>query len=564
VQGGCLDLVIRKDRADDVLFAACGNRAQGTVYQNLKAQTNGQWVPVLREPGMGRASLALAPSNQDVIYALTASIVEGPSTELGESYVNGLHAVFRSTSGGGPGTWTAQVRNSDGTKLNRLLLSNAASATNRECGSGGNSFYGQGYYDNAIAVDPTDPDRVWAGGIDLYRSDDGGRNWGLASYWWASPPYAAQAPSYSHADQHSIVFHPGYDGAGNKTLFVTSDGGIFRTDDALATTAKGTTAACNARNSQFAWQALNNGYGVTQFYHGAPYPDGSRYLGGTQDNGTLRGSDGDEAWGRILGGDGGYVAVHPEHPETLYASYQYRNLQKSTDGGRSWQRVSDSISGGTLFINPYVMDPNDPERLWVGGSELWRSDNGAVSWHRASRPFFDGSLVSALAVARGDSDQVLAGTNTGYILQTYSGTTADDVSDWPTVQPRTGWVSSLAIDPTRKDVVYATYSTFGGTHVWKSTDGGATWRGIDGKGNRKIPDIPVHSLVVDPNRPSRLIVGTDLGVFVSTDGGATWAVENTGFANVRTEWLALLEGPGGSTLYAFTFGRGAWRVPLRN
>jgi photosystem II stability/assembly factor-like uncharacterized protein len=565
VMNGCGDLVIRQDRVDDVVFAACGNREQGAVYQNLKAQTNGKWVKVLQEPGMGRASLALAPSNQDVIYALAASYVAGPSMETGESYLHGLHAVFRSTGGGGPGTWSAQVRNSDGTKLNRMLLSRASSAFSRECGFGTvNRFAGQGWYDNTIAVDPTDPERVWAGGIDLFRSDDGGRNWGLASYWWAEDEVAA--PSYSHADQHSLVFHPGYDGAANKTLFVTSDGGVFRTDDALAETAKGTTAPCRPGNAQLAWTGLNNGYGVTQFYHGAPYPDGSRYLGGTQDNGTVRGGDGDgaDAWQSLLGGDGGYVAVHPENPQILYASYQELSLQKSLNDGRTWSNAVTGIDGDTLFITPYVMDPNDPERLWLGGDTIWRTDNGAGFWTAAGRPLFERGQVSALAVARGDSDRVLVGTINGYLLQTESATTAEASSDWPAVRPRLGRVSSVAIDPGDRNVMYATYSTFGGVHVWKSTDGGATWRGIDGTGNRKIPDIPVHVLVVDPNRSSRLFIGTDLGVFVSTDGGATWAVENTGFANVITEWLTVLDGPGGAVLYAFTHGRGAWRVPIRN
>ncbi|HVR95308.1 MAG TPA: hypothetical protein VMW27_01750 [Thermoanaerobaculia bacterium] len=568
--GGCLDLAIRKDRVDDVVFAACGNRAlaTGAVYQNLKAQSNGQWVQVLQEPGMGRASLALAPSNQDVIYALTSSTVSGPSRETGENYRNGLHAVFRSTSGGGPGTWSAQVRNSDDTKLNRVLLSRALSAFGRECGStsGNNSFSGQGWYDNAIAVDPTNPDRVWTGGIDLFRSDDGGRNWGLASYWWAKFPYAEEAPSYAHADQHFIVFHPRYDGTSNRTLFVTNDGGIFRTDDALAATARGALAACEPSNSQLVWTALNNGYGVTQFYHGAPYPDGRRYLGGTQDNGTIRGSDGDgaDAWETLLGGDGGYAAVHPQNPDILYASYQGLSLSKSVDGGQTWDFAVEGIDGLTLFIAPYVMDPNDPERLWLGGEGLWRTDNGAGLWQTAAAPFFDFGAVSALAVARGNPDRVLAGTMDGYVLRTDAGRTADPSTVWPAVRPRTGWVSSVAIDPANADVVYATYSTFGGTHVWKSTNGGATWRGIDGTGNRKIPDIPVHTLVVDPSRSSRLFVGTDLGVFVSTDGGAAWAVENTSFANVITEWLTVIAGPSGPTLFAFTHGRGAWRVPIRN
>jgi hypothetical protein len=92
--------------------------------------------------------------------------------------------------------------------------------------------------------------------------------------------------------------------------------------------------------------------------------------------------------------------------------------------------------------------------------------------------------------------------------------------------------------------------------------GGATWVVIEGGGGPGLPDIPVHSLVVDPTNSSRLYVGTDLGVFVTLDGGADWARENTGFANVATEALAVNGSAGTRSIFAFTHGRGAWRVPL--
>src|SRR5207249_4728051 len=231
----------------------------------------------------------------------------------GGNYTYGLHAVFRSTDGGA--TWGARVRNTDATKLNTVLLTNPVYAFLTECGFGASQFFDQGWYDNVVAVDPLDANRVWVGGIDLFRSDDGGTNWGLASYWWTSPD-----PRHAHADQHSIAFHPQYDGTSNRIMFAGNDGGLYKTTDARAATATGPAAPCGSAGGM-AWTNLNNGYGVTQFYHGVPYPGGTTYLGGTQDNGTLRGTDagGINSWTMILGGDGGYVALDSGNTSVLYA-----------------------------------------------------------------------------------------------------------------------------------------------------------------------------------------------------------------------------------------------------
>ncbi|MCP4661352.1 MAG: hypothetical protein GY856_38605, partial [bacterium] len=180
---GCLDLAIRTDRETDWLFASCGTLEQATVYRADDAAVGKSWTPVLNELGMARTSLAIAPSNQEIIYALAASYVPGPAGRFN----GGLHAVFRSDDGGG--TWQAVVRNTDPVKLNTLILSNPLAAHLADCGLGPTNYPGTlGWYTNVIAVDPTDPDVVWAGGVDLFRSDDGGRNWGLVTCWWESPP----------------------------------------------------------------------------------------------------------------------------------------------------------------------------------------------------------------------------------------------------------------------------------------------------------------------------------------------------------------------------------------
>ncbi|HKH46103.1 MAG TPA: hypothetical protein VKM72_15690 [Thermoanaerobaculia bacterium] len=553
VNGGCLDLVIRTDQTTDFLFAACGTNAQGTVYRNTKAESAGSWSVVLREPGMGRTSLSIAPSNQKVIYALAASIQPG-------NFQDGLHGVFRSTTGGAAGSWMAQVRNTSANPLSTLLLTNAAFAVCVD----EPVFFNQGWYDNVIAVDPKDPNRVWAGGIDLFRSDDGGRNWGLASYWWDD-----SVPAYAHADQHAIAFHPSYNGTTNKTMFVGSDGGVFRTANARAATAKTLAGACTSAATPFTSQNLNNGYGVTQFYHGVALPDGLSYFGGTQDNGTVLGDDfsGPNEWEESLGGDGGYVAVDPDDTNVRYAENPNLSIQKSVDAGANWDLAVEGItedSENFLFTTPFTIDATDPQRLWTGAFALWRTIDGATSWTQASGLVAgdESSVVSAIAVDPQNGNHVLAGTSGGYIHRTTSALTSTGGTAWPFTRPRDGFVSSLAIDAADPNLAYATYSNFGGGHVWKTTDGGATWTTIDGVGAGRLPDIPVHSIVVDPLFFNILYAGTDLGVFITLDSGQTWMVENTGFANVVTESLQVLTTNDETWLYAFTHGRGAWRIQL--
>jgi len=119
-------------------------------------------------------------------------------------------------------------------------------------------------------------------------------------------------------------------------------------------------------------------------------------------------------------------------------------------------------------------------------------------------------------------------------------------------------------DPLDENIAYATYSSFGGEHVWKSTDGGVSFFAIDGQGAGRLPDLPVHSLAIDPLNTDHLYIGTDLGVFFSRDGGLNWQVETTGFGSAIVEQLVVNHPEDGGTtyLFAFTYGRGVWRAPL--
>ncbi|MEP7336415.1 MAG: hypothetical protein ABI977_01505, partial [Acidobacteriota bacterium] len=558
VNAGCLDLALRTDKPADVVFAACGNSEQATVYRNIDAGGAGTWEPVLTETGMGRTSLAIAPSNQEIVYALATSIERN-------QFSNSLFAVFRSTSGGASGTWTAQVRNTSANKINRAILSIPPLAVATDCGYDFNDGYvGQGFYDLVVAVDPIDSNRVWVGGIDVARSDDGGVNWGFAGPAYLNNYYELGA---IHPDQHAIVFHPKYDGASNQIMYLGNDGGLFRTDNARAAVATTPAGVCNYAQVAIKWANLNNNYGVTQFYNGSVMPNGKSYFGGTQDNGTLLGTDGKgyNAWGMINGGDGGYTAVDQFNPNILFASYTGFSFRKSSDGGDTFASATIGLNDNGQFITPFVMDPSDSQRLWTGGVYLWRTTSSAALWERGSAITAGDDLVSAIAIAPVDSNRMLVGMADGYVLRNSAALTSTTTTSWPAVQVRSGYVSSVTFDPANKDIAYATFSTFGGSHVFRTTDGGQTWSAIDRAGGPNgVPDVPVHSLVVDPSNTARLYIGTDVGVFVTNDGGANWAVETTGFPNVITEWLQIHIAGGVTSVYAFTHGRGVWRAVINN
>src|SRR5262249_19224815 len=169
-------------------------------------------------------------------------------------------------------------------------------------------------------------------------------------------------------------------------------------------------------------------------------------------------------------------------------------------------------------------------RLYTGGANLYRTTNGMSLWVSGgsvrSLSFSGSASLSAIAVAPMDANRGLIGMNDGTIIRTDRLLTLSTASPPSTttgkfVRPRTGQISWVAFDPTNKDIVYATNSTFNSSgsvgHVFRSIDGGVTWTNIDGTGTTGIPDIPVHCIVVDPSNTARLYVGTDLGVFVSND-----------------------------------------------
>ena len=549
LNSGCYDLAITPGQANDAVFAVCHPSVGSiyAVYRNSDAAGSGAWQQVLSDPSMWYTALAISPSLPSTVYAIAVTNAAG-------TYKGALLAVYRSQSGGDPGSWQTRTSNQDPNRLNSAILSidSVYNFGAGFCTAKSPDLTGQDGYNLALAVDPLNPDVLWAAGVGIFRSDDGGANWGYAS-------------NGLHPDQHFFAFDPAFDGAGNQRLYIVNDGGVY-----VTTEARGTSPTCAgpARSTVF-WTPLNASYGTTQFYHGTPYPGGATYVGGTQDNGTVRGADsvGINGWQQIYGGDGGITRIDPSNPNTVFAEYVHGALVKSIDGGVHFSPATSGItepSSNFRFIAWYIFDPQNSARLYVGGSQLWRTDNSMGHWTPASAPV-TGS-ITAIAVSPADSNVVLFGTNQGSVYSGAPALSSDATTIWNGARLRTGTLSHLEFDPNNPSTIYATFTTFRSQptdhHIYKSADGGGTWFGIDGLGRDALPDVPVETLLVDPDNSSRLYIGTDLGVFISLDGGATWAHDAHPFANVITDHLAIDGPPGARTLYAFTYGRGVWRVPL--
>jgi hypothetical protein len=161
-------------------------------------------------------------------------------------------------------------------------------------------------------------------------------------------------------------------------------------------------------------------------------------------------------------------------------------------------------------------------------------------------------------------------TYDGRIWTTGAASTSTDATSWRSSRPRTGQVGSITLDPTNPLVAWVTYETYNSTgqlgHVFKMTvdagTGAISGVRMDGTGSAVIPDIPTHSIAIDPDNTQHMYAATDLGVFVTLDGGQTWYQENAGFANVTTEYVEIKTATDGKYLYAFTHGRSAWRLKL--
>jgi photosystem II stability/assembly factor-like uncharacterized protein len=412
--------------------------------------------------------------------------------------------------------------------------------------SGASNYAGtQGWYDNIIAVDPDNASIIYAGGIDFWKSTNGGDAWTQKTNWYQQ----LGAPQYVHADQHAIAFAP----SNTNIMYLGNDGGIFK-----------------SLNKGEIWTACNNNLFITQFYYGAAAPSGNNFYGGTQDNGNLS-SSGSTNWTEMLGGDGGAVEVDFNNPQTIYIEYVNLAFFKSTDGGLTFFKAMNGIpttgpnfydgtTDRTLFISPFSMDPNNSNSIVAGTYRVWRTTNGASNWNAISGDLTgdgtgsSGARISTVIIAKGNSDVIYAGCTNGRVQVTTNGGTNWNLRN---AGLPAAYCTRIATDPNNFATAYATFSGYlSGSKVYKTTDYGQSWTNISGN----LPNIPVNCIVVNPSDNNNLFIGTDLGVFVTINGGNNWAQEINGMANVAVSDLDFRASD--SKFFAATHGRSMYSASL--
>ena len=484
LEGTATDLVPDPGNAS-VLYAAVYGRG---VYKST--DTGASWTHTSTGMDTGiarRINLAIAPSAPQTLYA---------SFQTNESQGSGL-TMYRTVNG---------------------------AATWQELPASGASCWYQCWYDMTIAVHPSNPQTVYFGSLQLYRSIDGGQNF-------------ATHHNGIYVDEHLLVFDTL---RGANALYLANDGGVYRTING------GTT-----------WTSLATNLAVAQYYRGIGlHPSiAGITLGGTQDQGTQRSSAGTTTWEKVMGGDGGYTAFDVENPSTWYAETQWIANAGYSGPRKNGSLVIRGIDTGErgLFIPPLVMDPMDSKRLYFGVRSLYRTDNSADRWERIYRTPSDREVISSIGLTPSDENTVYAGVLYGQVIVTRDGgvTWQQSGSGLPD-----RFIGDVAVHPDDPEQAYAVAGGFLTGHVFHTVDGGLTWE--DRTGN--LPDHPVNAILYDPADLEGVFIGTDLGVFHSATGGDTWERLDEDLPTVAVFDLAAQ--PGTSRLVAATHGRGMFEIPI--
>jgi photosystem II stability/assembly factor-like uncharacterized protein len=408
-----------------------------------------------------------------------------------------------------------------------------------------NSVNPRPMYFSQVRVDPTDDRYVYVLGIELYRSQDGGKTFKTDR-------------SAFHADQHALWIDP----RDSRHMLLGTDGGFYVTYDRMAH-----------------WEYLNN-MAIGQFYHVSidsrqPY----RVYGGLQDNGSWGGPshtlDGqgpiNEDWILVGGGDGFVCRVDQQDPDLVY--YESQDGRMSRRNIRTGEftpiRPRDVRGQPPYRFNwntPFILSNHNSQIFYCGGNYVFRSvkkgDDLQVISPEISRT--KRGTASALAESPRNPNVLYVGTDDGYVW-----VTQDGGAKWTNVTAKIGlpgprWVAS--IEPSRFTdgrayVVFDAHrSDDDAPYVYVTEDFGQTWKSLRGN----LPMGTTRVLREDIENQNVLYLGTEFGVWVSIDRGGVWTKINNNLPTVAVH--ELVQHPSNGEMVAATHGRSLWILdvtPLR-
>ena len=406
---------------------------------------------------------------------------------------------------------------------------------------------GQGWYNLMIEADPSNDQTVYVGGIDLYRSSNGGNSWTTISNWTTNV----------HSDQHAMTFKPG-----NSNIAVFgNDGGVYYGGSlSTATSNSGITSR-------------NSGFNVTQFYTVGVGPSGvgtgDYFVAGAQDNGTqyFAGASANANNSvRIQGGDGAFSMFDQDVDNYYITNYVYnQSINYRTIAGATRVINSESASNGA-FICPMALDSSKdilfsdytvPGATPVYGIRRYTNlKSGTVGKTTFTNSALITSSPTALTVSKYSTPEsattLLAGFRNGKVLISLN---ADTTVTWTDITGPgfVGSVSDVEFGQSENEI-FVTFHNYNVVSIWYSTDRGLTWQNKEGN----LPDMPVKCILQNPLKLNEVIVGTDLGVWYTNsfdNASPTWYQSFNGMSNVKVTDLDLRDD---NAVYASTYGRGVF------
>lgn len=485
-------------KADDptIVFASGG----GNFY---RSNDSGETFTTITS-GIGSASrgvIAVSAADADVVYFHTVS-----------------------------GSAFAGIYRSDDAGLSFTLKSSTPNIMSWGCNGGTG---GQGWYDLDLACDPNNADIIYSGGVNIWKSVDGGSTWAINAHWYGDCGRPAV-----HADCHVLEFSPT-----NGNLYAGVDGGIYFTN-----------------NGGNAWTEITSGLAISQIYKiGQAKTNPDKVMNGYQDNGSATFLGDDQGFLTVMGGDG--MDCSYDHSDDTYAYGEYYNGQSISRivNNQNQGSISNGIGESGAWVTPFELDVEDAETMYVGMQNIWRSNNIRsfnVSWKKISN--LGGGDCNGLEQSEANRDIYYVSKGNGNFFRCDNVTDSNPTwIDLGNQKPASGTITDIETNPFDENVVYITLSS----KVYKSEDKGLTWNDI----SANMPNISTNTIQYYKHDNEGLYVGTDAGIYYKNATMSDWLLFSDGFpvsANVTEIEIYLDDtNPANDKVRACTYGRGLWSSP---